>query len=59
MTVTTVADLGVRHLGREVRAHGWQGTLISLASATGTLVELRIDEQYVWVYPTQTCEVIS
>lgn len=60
MTVTTVADLGVRHLGLTVRTNGWQGALDALSLALdGTYVALRVGGVTVWVPPNQPAEVIS
>lgn len=56
----TVADLGVRHLGRTIRTNGWQGALDAISLATdGTNVAMRVGGVTIWVPPSQPVEVIS
>ena len=57
--VSTVADLGVRHIGLTIRTNGWQGVFVGAWRAFDPeWIELRIDGVLAWVKPSQPCEVI-
>lgn len=59
MTVTTVADLGVRHLGLTVRTNGWQGTLDAISLAEDREhIALCVGGVTVWVPLSQPAEVV-